>query len=468
MGGPGERGFGQDLAPRFSLVVEGVELTSDVSRFVKELEFESAVDMADMLKVTFFNPGFGKTEGSTGPDLVLFKALQPGNQVDLFLGYGDSMTFIGRTILSKHLPFYPSSGVPILTVIGYDKSHLMMNMEGDIAGGGQTKVRFDKDQPFDKVRGFDSTKTGQPPGESGKTYPNKEHHKIVVEKANDWGMMADVDDVKVKKQPKADEGIVQPRGCSDYKFLKMLANINDFEFWVDWDREFKMWVLHWKEPVRVQRPQYTLVYNNGDRSSLLEFDTEYGLRDTISEVSVLAWDESRHTWVAMGVIESAEGKDPIYRKGGGLEDRYDAPGGRDPKAQREESEFTGVPFDDQRAAAAAATDALILENLHSGKFRLAAAGVAIDVVPDKPFETLDQCMQFAWTWFHKRRDSFIVGKGKTVGIETLTPRRVHRLAGLGPRLGGDYYFQSVSHRVVPGKSLAYTNEFVANKVIKDE
>lgn len=440
-----EREFGEDLAPQFALVVEGTEITGDLTRLVRSATFESALDIADCLTLELMNPGFMLTaDPNLPPDLVSHKAFQPGNEVEIYGGYGRANTLIGRAILAKHLPRYPNDGVPTLSVKAYDKSYLLMNMEGIAAGGKETRVR----------------KAAGDQGEPGTVWENLPAHGVVAAIAARWGLETDIDPVPVKP---TEDGIVQAKGMSDYELLKTLANIHDRDFWIDWaptnipgppvGGSQLAWFLHWKNPVRAGLPQCRFVYGNGDQSTLLSIEFEYGIRDAITEISVLAWDETSGAWISLLEVEVAMGPDPKWHPGGGTAARPTQ--GADPSGGGQAGKGT-------------TDDALLTETLKSStKFRMAAAGVAIDIVADRPFKSLEEAAFFAKVWFQKRKDQFIIARGRTVGVETLRHRQIHKIEGVGPRLSGDYQFLSVKHVfTVGGGDLPYTCEFTANRILE--
>ena len=52
------------------------------------------------------------------------------------------------------------------------------------------------------------------------------------------------------------------------------------------------------------------------------------------------------------------------------------------------------------------------------------------------------------------------------GIETLKPRQIHELSGMGKRLDGIYRFTKIKHDLNPGS--IYSAEFVAHKVLSEK
>ena len=474
MSGPGNREYGDDLAPTFALIVEGTELQADITSWIQSVEFESAVDMADVLTITILNPGnvFGtgitvgdrrlSVDQQGPPDFISHKALQPGNAVDLYAGYGRADTFIGRALLTKHLPTFPGKGVPTLTVKGYDKTHLMMKAEGALTGGQLNRPQFAKDTPYDASRGADSGQDNKDPHETGRGFPNQKPHEIIQVIAGKWKLDTDIVVPKTSITPKEDVGVVQPRGMSDWELVRILANLNNYDTWVDWNPETRKWVLHWRPATDKQFPQAVFTYDAQDASTLLSLELEYGISDAITEIAVIAWDAKRHTWISVAFIETPFGPEPIFRKGGGLAERIERGTGR-PRNEAKEQWYGESKQGDSSAEA----DALITENIKSAtQFRFMAGGVAIDVVTGKPFGSVEEAVAFAQQWIDQRKNHFIVGHGTVVGMETLKARQIHQLMGIGQRLSGEYRFTSVKHKFAKkGSGLAYSCTFIANKVL---
>ena len=440
MAGPGNRTVGDDLAPVFALHVEGKEVSTDITTFIKEVEYESAIDMADILKLRVHNPGFMFTEqDNQPPDWLGHKVFQPGNEVDLFIGYGFADTFIGRVQLAKHLPSFPEDGIPMLEIQGYDRSHLMMGVEGDISGAAAGKPSFKQPRPADAA------------DDKGRIYANKTHSQVVLEVTDRYGFLQVVDETTRV------ENVVQKKGMSDYALVKGLGNVNRKEFKVRYNNELRQWTAHWTSPTDDRSPQFKFQYGLGDASTLLTFDCEYGLRETINEVAVYAFDRARGTWISALVLEDAEGPDPKFRAGGGLASRR-------PDSSRSGTGLATSPTG-RGLIASGSTGSLIEKTLSSAtEFRLAAGGVAIDVIAGRPFKSVEEAADFAQRWFLARKDNFLVGTGQLIGVETLQAGQVHILEGLGKRLSGPYYFITVKHKM--NEDNPYTIEFTARKIVE--
>lgn len=422
MGGPGSRSTGQDLAPFFILKVEGTKLEADITNFIRSVEFESSVDLVDLLKLSITNPGFVFNYG--GPDFTAHKVFQPGNEVDMWTGYGgvSDANYLGRAIIDKHNPRYPEEGIPILELRCYDAAKRMMGESAEITLAPQGKAKKDttKKDPI------------------GKKFIQKTHSAMVEEMADKYGFGADV-----YPTPKVDT-LFQKKDMKDYHFVKGLAAINSMEFWVDYNITNKQWVLHWLPAAITQRPTYVLDYGH-DKAAIYHCEAEYGLSEQITDLQVMYFSETTHEWQRIEETTTVPGPDLTYRK----------------------TATTATTQTPRRQAgqviAVRASDMVNEEIKNAEGLRLSAGGHSIDVIPNRRFKDANDAIAFAKRWLQARRDHFIILKGESVGIETMTARQVHTIKGLGARLNGDYYFTSARHKLAGGSQ--YRCEFQAHKVI---
>ena len=444
IGDPGRRREGDDLAPYFTLEVgppgEERPLQEDITQYIESVEFESALDMADLMKIKVHNPGLlqagtDKSDVTAPPDWGAHRAFQPGNEMNLLIGYGSAPPrFVGRVILAKHSPNFSSGDeVPSLEVKGYDKSFMLMNVSGNVQGGADSRLRLREPRPTE-----DSDDQGQ-------GFVGSRHSDVIHAIAEMHSMDTDIDETSRA------EDFSWKKGMKHYEIVRTLANINDRDFWVDFNHRSRRWVLHWKEPLREPRPEFIFVYGRGDASTLLSFQPEYGLREAINEATILIFDRERQQWISAIEIEDFEATDPRFQAGGGAQSRAQSSArGRQRGRQNAESRRAEMEINEA------------LEN--ASAFRLAAAGVAIDVLPPgERFADAEAAARFLRRWFLERRDSFIIGKGEVIGVETLLRRQVHRLEGIGVRLSGEYLFTSVRHKF--SSDGLYKCEFIANKML---
>jgi len=423
MGGPGSRDTGQDLAPFYILKVEGTKLSADITNFIRTVEFESAIDLVDLLKISITNPGFVFDFG--GPDFTAHKVFQPGNEIDMWAGYGPTAeaNYLGRAIVNRHNSRYPENGIPILELTCYDAAKRMMGESGliTLAKKGKAKRAAKKKDPF------------------GKKFIRKTHSEMVEDIADKYGFGADV-----YPTPKVDT-LFQKKDMKDYQFVKGLAAINSMEFWVDYDIKGKQWVLHWLPSAMTKRPTYVLDYGS-NRSAIYHCEAEYGLSDQITDLQVMYFSPTKHEWQRIEETATKPGPDLTYRKTATAATTQSP---RRRKAGTVKAKREGEMVNEE------------IKNAEG--LRLSAGGHAIDVIPNRRFRDGNDAIAFAKRWLQARRNHFIILKGECVGIETMMARQVHTVKGIGTRLSGDYYFTSVRHKL--GGTSQYRCEFQAHKVI---
>lgn len=380
-----------DLAPSIRIYVEDNELTSEVTKYVTRCEVDLSIGIADQIKLTVANPltdKFGR--GYVGEYLFLDgKTFQPGNEVEVWMGYGANAAFVGRGVIQKQLPSFPDGDeVPTLTILALDASVRMME--------------------------------GEESSEAA-AWEDLSHSDIVTEIANKYGFIGNIETIT-----NAEVKTVKKRGMSDYRFVQGLANLHGFTFKVAWNPDLKAWALYFRsKAVDSQEKTYTFSYNNGQASTLLSLDPQFGLRDTPSAVKVLYFDRATRAWEQVIVEETKEGE-----KG---------------KASKD------------------VTERMIESVTSSTAFRIAAEGVAVEVVPERPFKSPEEAQLFAERWLRARKNHFITGRGKTIGLEKLRAGEVHALAGIGAQLSGDWEFSTVTH--IFDNNNGYRCEFFAHKVI---
>jgi hypothetical protein len=455
----GTRAFGEDLAPRFRLKVEGTEIQADLTQFITEVRFESAIDMVDKMELTIANPDFMFTprgnapaavgEGTMG-DATAHRAWAHGNELELWVGYGRADTFLGRAIVQKHLPKFPEEGEPTLDVIAYDKGFLMTK------GSGSLQVQDNKTH-------FDLKKLKQGEADGGHSYLNMTSSQIVERVARKYGFATKIDATAHVNKTAWREGIIQKRGFTDYQLVQALANIEDRVFYVRFDPAAGKWILHWvKPPTTSNVPEWEFVYGTST-ATLLSYQAEYGLKDAVNSVVVTVYDHEKQEWISIVEVIDVEGPDPRWKLGGGRMQRQKAV---DQENLSDGSKGDSAKTKAKKERAASETGALIKSALKSAtQFSIAAGGFQVEFAGAPPFETVEDAAKYAARWFRERRDSFIIAKGRVVGMETLRAGQVHRFKGIGARLSGDYYFIAVNHRIADGQG--YFCDYIARKMLED-
>ena len=111
-------GLEENLAPAYVVEVGNDILDVGVTDLITQVEYESADGMADVCKITANNPGFALSEA---------KVFQPGNELAVWMGYGNSLRFIGRSIINTVKSNFPDEGMPSIQVTAFTKDKQMMD-----------------------------------------------------------------------------------------------------------------------------------------------------------------------------------------------------------------------------------------------------------------------------------------------------------------------------------------------------
>jgi phage protein D len=416
-------------APNFSIRISGAEIPLGVRQLVTKVEYESADGMADVLKVTAINPDFvppkgvsiiGATQsGSTGGDGVLqlseTKIFQPGNEIDVAMGYGAQILHIGRAIIRKTQLIFPQKGTPSIDVIAYTKDSAMMDNAPE--------------------------KSKKQKGKGGRIFKNMRFSDAVKERATDYDFALDVDDT-----PGVAKEFIQKVGLSDYDFVRGLANMTGFTFWVDGDAD-GTWTLHFKDPAHLNdnselwpkeddNPRkFKFKYNDGQFSTLLSFEPELAIQGAFTKLKAGVKD------VRTGKIILVEFE----------EDNTDSPD--------VSTEISGDAI-------------MVVDQALDKPFNVAASSVklfiedfSINVKANRQLDSESDLREWARQWFRRNRENFVLARGMTIGVEQLRARQIHGIAGVGRSLSGDYQFTRVRH-IAENKG-GYTCEFNANKRVPE-
>jgi hypothetical protein len=378
----------ETLAPYFMVMVGQPGTSFDTSvnlvnpAMIESVEYELADNIADMATVVVRNP-----------DLVLnnSKMFAPGNEMEIWMGYGASLpTYIGRVVITRPEPNFPRDQMPTITVKGYTKDHSMM-----------------VNAPEKGVK---------------RRHKNKTFSQAVGDKAREYNMETDIEDVDFKPRD-----LFQKVGMTDYEFVRGIANFTGFLFWVDWDVSISSWVLHFKDPARisVQDKVYTFRYNQGDLSTLLEFNMQMALRDALTKVT----------------IEVSDGKGHVFKDT--IEDNANQP----------DVLYTGNPKDEK----------ITQTYTTGGAIKLFFGEHSIDIPSKAHINNAADLKMYVSKWFADNRANFIIGDGTVIGLESLACRQRHILSGLGVAYDGKYEFTKVTHK----QSLdGYFCTFSARKIIE--
>lgn len=411
-------------APAFAVYVNGHELNEDVTSSIRAVEYEHTLDMAAVVRIEVDNSNNRFTDSPV---------FAPGNEIEVHLGYGPEVGFVGRAEIIRHLPSFPQDEAPALQIQGYDRSWRMMRQELDIDGGAGQRPKKSK-------------------GESGEVFDTT-LRSVVDALLRKHGIEPDVDDELADKPVK----FTRKKGTTDYQVIKALANLNGADFWVEFDPTSTLrgtsgavvryedprapvqgrgkWFGRFLKPGAVpQTTRYTFRYSTGEDSTLLSCDLEFALPEAPTEIQCWVYDRGKKDWVLIKVEETTEGKAQKFSPG------TFARGGAMGPATVEDG---AAPIDSMT------------------QMRLAVGGHSIEVITRK-FRDPAEAQAFAEQWFKKHKDSFVVATGVLPGVDTLRAGQTHGLEGLGVRYSGDYYLSSVRHK---WDGNGYVTEFSARKVL---
>lgn len=371
------------LAPNFAVSIEDSDLGKGLTELVGSLEYESVDGIADEGRLTI-----------SSPDLILHDSpmWQPGNQMDLWFGYGTEIAHVGRVIIVRPEPGYPRGEIPSITVKGYTMDFLMMDNSPQ------------KSEPA--TRDFEAT--------------------LIHDAVERVALRYPFDTLDIDKTP-GRYATIQKADVTDYDFVKGLSNVTGYLFWVDYTLEEK-WAFHFRDPIILlaQDKKYVFQYNQGDKSTLLDFQPELTLSGSVQKLQ--AQVRNPETGETM-IVE--------------FDDNENAPDSRytgDPKEVVDETHTTAGPV-----------------------IKLFFGDYAIEVVSDKQFKTEAELRWWAEQWFRRRRENFIIGRGSIVGVPDVMARQTHTLRGLAKAHIGDYYFARVNHKFDVGSG--YEIDFSARKVL---
>jgi phage protein D len=390
------------MAPSFAIFVEGNELREDVTEDIIGVTYEHTANVANLLSVTVNNDSHKYT------DNVVWS---PGNEVEIHLGYGTQVDFVGRGEIIRHLPTFPGDSAPVLMIKAYDRSWRMMQQELEITGGASKRPKKKKPESGIKWEGQISA--------------------IVGDLAEKYGMVADIDPDLGVIEPKP---FLQEKGTSDYKILRSLANLYGADFRVEYEPSGSAffpgeWKVRFLKPGKAEQSDvYTFVYAQGDDSTILSVDLEFGMPQTPSELQVWVFDRATKDWIVVSEEETEEDE---------------------PQEFSPATFVPGIP-----------NDAPEIESMT--KFRLGVGGHAIEVMQRK-FPDAATAAQALKVWFQQRKDHFVIARARLPGITSLRSGQTHRFEGLGNRYTGDYFFSKVLHKW--DSEAGYTVEVVANKVL---
>lgn len=397
----------QDILPEVSIKIEDTQIGDGTSDFIQSVQCELARDKSDLITMMIANPIKDAPGKQRTSELLWTKSLafMPGNILEVFMSYGDNEPeLVAAGIMRKWLPQFPKDGVPGLMIKAFDGSVQMMD-------GTDEVVATDARSFSDGMAISD----------------------MVIEVLGDY----DIDDTDVETvftEPAIPT--VKKAGMNDYVFVKGLANLVGFEFFVDWDIEDRFWKAHWRKPKIDDGDPKTFVwgpdFEEGVGKSILhEFYPSFSVQGKSTDVQAFYFDRDTHTW-----------EEVIY------------PAKKSDKKQK---------FKWKGDAATVEADLQALSNSETGRgLRISAGGTSVEVLPETGFRSADEALAFARAWWQKKQELLIQGTGSITGLPSLRPNQVHNLEGIEP-LSGPWNMPEVIHKYEQGSG--YVCEILARKIV---
>lgn len=388
--------------PRYQIKINREILLEEVTQFITDIEYEDNSLMMDKITLSI------GTQIIVDEGLVISmlgsKLFSEGNLIELFMGYGSNLNFIGAGEIVRVEPNFPRNDTPTLTIIAYDVLHRLT---------GRNKE-----------------------SENGKSYPKQKDSTTVEEIAQRNSLkIGSIIDTKNKQNR------VQSKGQSDYNFLIKLAENNGYELYVRYDNN--KWLLYFHPSLDQYRPMYTYKYNVGEKTienTLLEFTPNMNIHDQPTEFEIIGWDRITNKKIK-GVSRD-----------------------KDFKFESETGEYSYDVLNNRKFAGNKKTEQITESIKEPGSIRFSAFGKNREIILDTSIDSEDKARTKILAWIKERKKHFITGSGFIIGNEYLQSRQSFILEGIGDALSGKYYLTTVTHKM--GQNSNYECEFKCNKVVE--
>lgn len=254
-------------APAASVLISKKNVVQDLHLELTSVQVDNPLDGADSFTFVI-NNGFDVSQNEFLPadNKTLPEFLRLGSPVEIHMGYGDrtKLDLMLKGIMTGLQTSFPSSGLPQLTISGFDYS-------------------------------FCLTK-----GRGSQNWPNKKDSDVVREIAKEYNLDPQVEDTKVVLAQ------IERSQESAAEFVRKLAQRNGFEFFVT-EKE-----LFFRKPANDERGEIQLKWGRG----LLSFSPEINLSEQVTEVEVHGWNiQTKKPIVGRARRGDEPGRDPNRASG---------------------------------------------------------------------------------------------------------------------------------------------------------
>lgn len=446
-------------SPAFAVYVDGVIVASgavgsrDLTGRVQSVAFDHSLTLSSEIKIVV---------GNLDDEYTNDGIFVPGSQIELYLGYGSELGFVGAGRISRFLPEFPEDGIPILDIRCLDPTHRMAKEEYEITGSKAASKRRTTGVRGKDIFALPTTKTGNifATGSQNRRSDSKPKSAGAVLKGTIAQILTGIVSpygVELVIDPDLGairETFIRKKGTTDLQICRQLANLYSAEFYLEWDpgrkhrgtapaaaaaRATGRWVAYFRKSREFAGQDSKIIFRwGGSNPTLLNGGLQYAIDESVNQVEVAIYDPKIRAWKAVTAEERPNGVKRIK-----FGRQTIAKGG--PQGPVE----AGIQPEE-------------IKNM--SLVRLSVEGHGVTVRTPRKFRTAQDAQNWAYKAIKDVKDAFLIFKGETVGIPDLRPGQTHELQGLGSRYSGDYYFTAVTHLF---DDQGYRCQFTANKVLDD-
>lgn len=415
--GVGQRPQRDPFAPSYELLLRGgrganpVLLNDNVKQYIESIEYEDNAEQFDKLTITFTSQ-IDKNGGGSINSLIDSKLFSEGTNIEVRLGYGNSLMTVGAAEIVSIEPDFPEDGPPTFTLVCYD----IMN-------------RMARSRP-----------------KSGVSYKGFRDSQIASIIGSRNGFIIDKTDSISYANILKTSGVfdrVQKKGLSDYEFLKKVADINGFDLFCKFDPILGKYILYFRPAgFEKQKEVFLFAYNEGDlayQNTLLSFTPKKNTFDQGTDFEIFVLKNKEIGGSKLQFIDKFRNKEQKQL------------------IEANETRFTGGNI--------GANDGKKKPNSDGIQVAFKAHGQSFRFPKHKRFKDEKEARKSIEEFIRRQKENFITAEGRLIGVEALQARQIHKFEGVSEQFSGKYFLTSVTHTM--SLSEGYYTSFSARKMIND-
>jgi hypothetical protein len=253
-------------APDFTIEIDG-KIQNDLRRNVISITIEDSIEMPSTFNLNLYEKLDGKDKSLKWMDNDLLDPMNP-KDVNIYIYYANSSTESATPIISGLIvalnPGFPSSGVPSLSVQGYDRSFLL-----------------------------------QKPRKRADFAAEEDLSSIIAKIAGSFGLKFDrTQGPKIKPKEKLN---IDPQE-TDYTYLRNLADRFGYEFFIRSD------TIYFREPAFLENEKLTIAWGK----EIMSFSPRMSNAGIIAKATVSGYchkNKEKHKIVASATLEDLSFKE---------------------------------------------------------------------------------------------------------------------------------------------------------------